>query len=402
MYLPANENEVAAVADDHRVVVQDLEQLAVDPGRVHRIGVARQQRPVGGQSRLDRLGQARNPFRVRLPGPNAGAGASRRTGGRQRGEERGQVTRGRGGQRDVPGDPLRRVGHVHHPGRRVLRAERAVPEPEVQRRPRHDDQVGLAQRRRPGPGHQQLVTARKHPSGLAVDDYRQAQFLRGPPGRVLGAAQPHVGAQHQYRPPGRTEQAGDPVHVPFIRRDRRHRALGRQVRLGLTVERLERDVQEHRPAVRARRQPEGLVHRPGQPRRVVLGPGSLGYRREQRRMIHLLQAARAPAIVGSTPGQHDHRGAVEPCGGHRADRVRHARSGRDHGQPGCPGQSRGRLRREHRGLLVPHVHQAHRRACAVLDHRVVEREHMPAGQRKHHRYAVPPGGRHRVRAAMPR
>ena len=35
-YLPANENEVAAVADDHRVVVEHLEQLAVDTGRVYR------------------------------------------------------------------------------------------------------------------------------------------------------------------------------------------------------------------------------------------------------------------------------------------------------------------------------------------------------------------------------
>ena len=394
MYLPANENEVAAVADDHRVVVQHLEQLAVDPGRVHRIGVAGQQRPVGRQRGLDRLGQARHPLRVRLSGRGSGC--------RQRGEERGQVARCRGGQRDVRRDPARRVGHVHHPGRGVLRAERAVPEPEVQRRPGHDDQVGLAQRRRPGPGHQQLVTARQHPSGLAVGDHRQAQFLRGLPGRVLGAAQPHVGAQYQHRPPGRPEQAGDPVHVPRVRAADRRRTRVRQVRLGLAVERLERDVEEHRTAVRARRQPEGLVHRSGQPRRVVLGPGPLGDRREQRRMIYLLQAARAPAVVGGTPGQHHHRGAVEPRGGHRADRVRHARSGGDHGQPGRPGQPRGRLRREHRGLLVPHVHQAHRRASAVLDHRVVEREHVPAGQREHHRYAVPPRGRHRVRTAMTR
>ena len=54
------------------------------------------------------------------------------------------------------------------------------------------------------------------------------------------------------------------------------------------------------------------------------------------------------------------------------------------------------------GLLVPHVDQAHRGASIVLDHRVVEREHVPAGQREHHRYAVPPRGRHRVRTAMTR
>ena len=65
-----------------------------------------------------------------------------------------QVTRGRRGQRDVRRDPGGGVGHVHHPGRSLLRTERAVPEPEVERRPGHDNQVGLAQRCRPGPGHQ--------------------------------------------------------------------------------------------------------------------------------------------------------------------------------------------------------------------------------------------------------
>ena len=264
------------------------------------------------------------------------------------------------------GDPARRVGHVYHPGRGVLRAERPVPQPEVQRCPRHDDQVGLAQGHRPGPGHQQLVTARQHAAGLAVGDHRQAQLLRGLPGRVLGAAEPHVGAEHEHRMPGRSEQSGDVIHLAggrcwAGRRGTVRPGLG-QVRLGLAVERLERDVQEHRPAVRAGRQPEGLVHRPGQPRRVVLGPGPLGDRREQRRMIHLLQAARAPAGVGRASGQHHDRGAVEPRGGHRADRVRHAGPGGNHRQPGRSGQPRGGLRREHRGLLVPHVHQAHRRA----------------------------------------
>ncbi len=305
-------------------------------------------------------------------------------------------------------DPAGRVGHVHHPGRRVLRPERAVPEPEVERCPGHDDQVGLAQRHRPGPGHQQFVTAGQHAAGLPVGDHRQAQFLRRPPGRVLGAAQPHVRAQHQHRPPGRPQQRGDPVRRPRRRSGRRRRSTrlrpGRgQVRLGLAVDRLERDVEEHRSAVRAHRQPEGLVYRPGHPRRVVLGPGSLGDRREQRRMVHLLQAARAPAVVRRPPGQHHHRRAVEPRGRHRADRVGHARPGGNRGQPRRPGQPRGRLRREDGGLLVPHVHQAQRRVSPfILDHRVIEREYVPARQREQDRYAVPPGRRHRVRAAMTR
>ena len=259
-------------------------------------------------------------------------------------------------------DPARRVGHVHHPGRRVLRPERAVPEPEVERRSGHDDQVGLAQRHRPGPGDQQFVTAGQHPAGLPVGDHGQPQFLRRLPGGVLGAAQPHVRPQHQDRPPGRPQQGGDLVDVRGVGgRGRPGGSSRRQVRLGLAVDRLERDVEEHRAAVRAHRQPEGLVDRRPHLRRVVLGPGALGDRGEQRRMVHLLQAARAPAVVGRAPGQHHHRRAVEPRGRHRADRVGHARPGGDHGQSRRPGQPRGRLRGEDGGLLVPHVHQPQRR-----------------------------------------
>ena len=226
MYLPANENEVAAVADDHRVVVEHREQFAVDAGRMDRIGLAGQQRPVGRQRGPGRLGQPRHPLRVRLPRPSASRWASPS----QRGEERGQVARCRGGQRDVRGDPARRVGHVHHPGRGVLRAERAVPQPEVQRCPGHDDQVGAAQGRRPGPGHQQLVSARQHAARLAVGDHRQAQCLGCLPGRVLGAAQPDVGAEHEDRMPGRSEQSGDVIHVAGVRGGRRRRSRDRPAR----------------------------------------------------------------------------------------------------------------------------------------------------------------------------
>ena len=289
---------------------------------------------------------------------------------------------------------------MDHPGRGLFGAERAVPEPEVERRPGHDDQVGLAQRHRPGPGRQQFVAAGQHAAGLPVGDHRQPQRLRERPGRLLGAAQPHVGPQHQHRPPGLPEQPGDPVDVRGVGSEDRQRLARRQVRLGLAVERLQRDVEEDRPAVRAHRQPEGLVHRTGHPRRVVLGPGALGHRDEQRRMVHLLQAARAPAVVGRAAGQYHHGRAVEPRGCHRADRVGHARPGGDHGQPGRPGQPRGRLGGEDRRLLVPHVQDAHRRVR--LDRRVVEREHVPAGQREHDRYTVLPGGRQRVRPAMTR
>ena len=299
--------------------------------------------------------------------------------------------------------PLGRVGHVYHPGWRVLRPEGAVPEPEVERRSGHDDQVGLPQRHRSGPGDQQFVAARQHPAGLPVGDHRQPQRLRRRPGVVLGATQPHVRSQHQDRPPGRPQQGGDLVEVRGVGRRGGRRPGRLQGRLGLAVDRLEGDVEENRAAVRAHRQPEGLVHRGAHLGRIMLGPGALGDGSEQRRMVHLLQAARAPAVVGCAPGQHHHRRAVEPRGGHRADRVGHAGPGGDRGQSRPPSQPRGRLRGEDGGLLVPHVHQSQQGSGPFdFDRRVVEREDVPAGQREQDRYAVPPGCRHRMRAAVAR
>ncbi len=102
MYLPANENEVAAVPDDHRVVRQHREQFAVHAGRVHRLGLAGQQRAVSRLCGPHRLGEPPAPVMI--------ARAAR---SRQRVEERAQVTRGRGGQRHMRRDPARSVGHVH-------------------------------------------------------------------------------------------------------------------------------------------------------------------------------------------------------------------------------------------------------------------------------------------------
>jgi len=89
-------------------------------------------------------------------------------------------------------DPARRIGHMHDPGGRVLRAERAVPKPEVKRRAYHDDQVSGAQCHRPGARRQQVMPAGQHPAGLPVGDNRQLQFLGRQPRRVLRATEPDV------------------------------------------------------------------------------------------------------------------------------------------------------------------------------------------------------------------
>ena len=190
---------------------------------------------------------------------------------------------------------------------------------------------------------------------------------------------------------GRSATASSPAIWLIARGVRpwpRRRGRGGQLGLGLVVQRLERNVKEHRPAVRCGRQPECLVHRGRYLRRRVLGPGPLGDRGQQRRMVDLLQAARAPAVVGGPAAQHDDRRAVEVRRHDRADAVGHTGACRHHRQARGPGQPGRRFRGEHRRLLVPDVDQ---REWGIRVHcRVVQREDVPAGQREHGRDAVPP------------
>ena len=116
--VPARErDEVAAVTDDHRVLVQYREQFAVDPGRMHRLGLAGQQRHGRGLRGLDRLGQppAQSSQVGLTPAPS------------QPGEERRQVPGRRPRQRQVLAGPARRVSHVHHARRSIRRTERPYP-----------------------------------------------------------------------------------------------------------------------------------------------------------------------------------------------------------------------------------------------------------------------------------
>ncbi len=177
---------------------------------------------------------------------------------------------------------------------------------------------------------------------------------------------------------------------------------GRQPGLGLVVQRLQGYVEEDRPAVGGGRQPERLVHRPGQLRGGVLGPGALGHRGQDRRLVDLLQAARTPPVVGGAAAEHDDRCAVEVRRRYRADAVGHAGPGGHHGEARGPGQPGRGLRREDSGLLMPDVDQPDRRPGRPRMHRrVVQREHVAAGQREHGRDAVPPGRPERQRPAVP-
>ena len=291
---------------------------------------------------------------------------------------------------------------MHHLGGVAGGAELAVAEAEVQRRARHQDQIGLAEGGRPGPGDQQRMTGRDDAAALPVGDHRQLQLLRGGPGGRFRAVHPDVRPEHQHRPLRRGQQPGDLADGGRVRAGPRWGRGGRQPGLGLVVQRLQGYVEEDGPAVRGGRQPERLVHRPGQLRGGVLGPGALGHRGQNRWLVDLLQAARTPPVVRGAAAEHDDRGAVEARRRDRADAVGHAGPGGHDGEAGGPGQPGRGLRREHGGLLMPDVDQPDRRPGRPRVHRrVVQREHVTAGQREHGRDAVPPCRRERQRPAVP-
>ena len=279
-------------------------------------------------------------------------------------------------------------------------AERAVAQPEVQRDPGHDHQVGLGERHRAGPADQQRVTAGQHAAGLAVRDHREPQALRAGPRGHVRAAQPDVGAEHKNGAARRREQLGDPGHVRGVGLRRHVQGAVGDVDDPLAEDRLEREVAEHRAPVRGRREQERLVDRRGDRRGGVLGPGPLGDRREQRHVVHLLERAPAPLVVGRPAAEHHEGRAVEPRRRHGAHAVGDARPRGDHGEPGGAGEPAGGLRREYRRLLVPHVDEAQRRIG--LDRAVVQRENVPAGQGEHGRHAVPLRDGDGVRSRVPR
>ena len=181
------------VADDDRVVGEPGEQLAVDPGGVHGVGLRGEQRCVALGRGLHLLAQARGPV-----GP-VGAGSPALHRFSYAVESLSEVARHRSGQGQVRRDLRRRVGQVDHlgQGRSVLAAEEPVAEPEVQRGADDDDQVGAAQRGRACLGDEQRVPAGDDSSTLAVGQRGHAEALDEAQRGLLGAVEPHVGAQDE-------------------------------------------------------------------------------------------------------------------------------------------------------------------------------------------------------------
>ena len=309
-------------------------------------------------------------------------------------------------------DDLRRRGPA-------LSAEPAVAEPEIERRSGHDHQVGLAERDRARPGHQQRMPGREDAAALAVGDHRQLQLLGRRPGGQLSAVQPDVRAKDEDRPAGGAEEPGDAAdrrRVRLVRGRRASRSSGVWGRgrtgagpcgagpgagpaFGGAEQRLQTRVQEHGPAVPGAGQAEGLGYGRTDGGRLVHGPGALGDRGQQRRVVQFLQPARAPAAVRGPAGQHNEGRSVEMGGCHRTDPVGDARAGSQHGQARLPRQARGCLGGEHGRLLVPDIDDRHWRIGSHSA--VVEREDVPARQREHGLDAMLARRRHCPGAAMP-
>ena len=277
-------------------------------------------------------------------------------------------------------------------------------------------QVGLAERDRPGPGDQQLVPGGQDAAALAVGDHRQPECLGGGAGGLV-RRRPATRRSRGPAPAGwRLRQQPGDRRRPRPGRARPRRvagglaagprrgagpASGRHGRVGRAEQRLQAHVQEHRAAVPGRGEPERLVDRRADPARSVLGPGPLGDRPEQR------ADGRSPAGCPSPSGSPGARPASTTTGEPLKCAVVIALTplvtpgpGGQHGEAGGPGQPGRGLGREHRGLLVPDVHDPHRRVR--LDRPVVEREHVPARQREHRLDAVRARRRDRVRAAVSR
>ncbi len=234
---------------------------------------------------------------------------------------------------------------------------------------------------------------------LPVGDHRQPQGLGAVAGGRLGPAKPHVRAEDQDRPPGTGQQPGHLIE-PGLGGARSLGTFRRgDLDLALVVNRLQREVQEDRPAPWGSCQRERLVDRGRDLELVMFGPGALGDRGQQRHVVHLLQRAGTPQVVRRPAADHHQGRAVEVSAGHRADAVGDAGTRGDHGQARVAGQPAGGLGGEHGGLLVPHVDQPHRRRA--LDGRVVEREHVAAGEGEHDVHPVPLGNLDGVVAPMP-
>ncbi len=168
---------------------------------------------------------------------------------------------------------------------RSVREILAEAEPEVERRSRDDDEIGLPQCTRTAAGEGELVVGRDAATTLAVHEGRDPSPLDETEQLGLGLVEVDVRARHEHGTLGFLEQPGH-----FIAAGGRHRR-----RLGLVnleLARAEQDVErkvEEAGAPRRLERVDGGVHH--RPRNVieVVDRARRGERVDERDVIDLLQ-----------------------------------------------------------------------------------------------------------------
>ncbi len=264
-------------------------------------------------------------------------------------------------------------------------AEVAEREPEIQRRPDDDHDIGAAEGGPARLGERESVVGRQRAATHAVREHRHDHGLGRLAqlgDRVTGV---HIGSGDDDRLLRRGDQRRGLRDIARIGLDRRD-VRDRDRRLTRAVDHFERQVEECRPAVRRQRGGQ----RGGDGGRYVVGRqdrrGVFRDRGDDRHVIHLLQAAGAPAELRCPAAQHEDGRRVEERARDARDAVGDAGSGGQHREPGPPGQLRDRLGGEHGGLLMADVIERE----TGLVRRVEQREDMAAGQREHRRHPVRP------------
>ncbi len=141
-------------------------------------------------------------------------------------------------------------------------AETAEAEPEVERRPGDEHEIGFFQRDRPCPRERELVIRRERAPAHAVHEHRHAGRFGERPHRCLRVRPVHVAAGDQHRSRRGTDERGDApdrIGIRCVPTRRSGAGVDRRHLDCCGTEHIERDVDERGAAMRgARRDARGM------------------------------------------------------------------------------------------------------------------------------------------------
>jgi hypothetical protein len=227
------------------------------------------------------------------------------------------------------------------------------------------------------------VVGRQAPAAHPVQEHRGPDGVGELPELALSARPVQIGPRHDHRSFRRRENRRGAIGVV---RGRALIAFGRRrnLRLGLHEHDVERVVDERRPAGELDRAVERASGHLGDCRGVLDGLRRLRERGDERHVVDLLEAARAPSHLGRPPAEHDERRPVLLRPGDRAHPVGDAGAGGQRAHARAAGCLRPPLRSPRRRLLVPRVDDVDPLVLAA----VVDREQVTAGEREQLRDAA--------------